>query len=732
MKKIFIILMVTLICLFLFNSACFADGLIIPHNSPPLTLKYQYVTVDINNQVATVKVEQIFYNSSDSDLEGTYCFPLPKDASIASFSRWEVDHWVEAKVREKEEAEGIYLSGDSQTTGLALVEYGDENSFKTSVKPIFANSEVKIAFTYNQVLTYEEGQCHFSYPLNQSNILKDNLKDLTFRVNINSQMALTGVSSSSHNIYVEETDENNYIVIYEKENIIPDKDFELSYGVSPGDVGMNMITYREKDEGYFMLLLTPVIEELVKDIANRDIIFVIDHSGSMGNSNKMSQTRNAFKYCLTLLNERDNFNIVVFDHSAGVYKNELAPATEENIKEASEYIDAVYPAGGTNIYKALVKALDMFSDNKRPKVVVLLTDGLHNEGEFHYENISEMNKFNSRIFTLGVSYDVDVNLMEKVAKMNRGDYIEIRNNSSLEKELGDFYKKISKPVLTDLSLEFKGMSPVKTYPSLEALPDLFIGSQLIVTGKYEQSGKGEIILKGYLNEEVRAFTFKTKFPVKTNDTTAFLPRLWAEKRVENLLSQIRQNGERFEWKNEIISLGKEHNLLTPYTSMLIVDQNIARPEELPELASTNPNGNSLPDMSIDVYDNTPSNHGKVLSYSIDSESYNTPTIGSTSSYDHTVTQVNIDYDRQYTDYVHNNHVVTLGGHIEPMDGDSSSDSFGGSFTQTEDERGGSFSCEEFGLIPSTRKRNYSLVLGVPFVCALMGLLIYRRYYRKSE
>jgi Ca-activated chloride channel family protein len=542
----------------------------------PLSVKTQYITVDINNQVATVKVEQTFYNSTDRDLEGIYYFPLPEGGNIVSFARWDTDHWIEAKVKEKEHAEEIYKAADPQTTNLGLVEYEGKNSFKTQVNPIRAKSETAIKFIYNQILKYEDGQCYFNYPLSAKE-LKDNLKDLSIKVNINSQMPVTKISCTSHKgLSVRKINIYNYEIIYEKRETLPDRDFFLSYEVSPGDIGINLLTYRkDKDPGYFMLLLTPVLEADTGKIANRDIIFVIDHSGSMSDANKMVQARSAFKYCLKLLNKEDNFNIVIFDDRIKAYKEELISASQENIKKASDFIDYTYPDGSTNIYMSLIEALKLFHNNKRPKVIVLLTDGMHNVGAFDYDEIIKANKYGCRIFTFGVG-SVDNTLMEKVAKMNRGNFIEIKDTAKLEDTLSNFYKKISRPTLTDLKLEFKGISPVMSYPDPGNMPDLFMGSQVVLIGQYEQSGKGEIILKGYLNQREKRFSCRAEFPEITDEKTGSIPGLWAGRRIDYLLSEITQEGEKSEWKNEIISLGQKFNLVTPYTSMLLADQGVAK------------------------------------------------------------------------------------------------------------------------------------------------------------
>ncbi len=572
MNKILLILALTI---FLSVTDAFAGAILVPENMPPLWIKTQYVTVDINNQVATVKVEQTFYNSTDRDLEGIYYFPIPENGHVVSFARWDKAHWVEAKVKEKEQAEEIYSRGNPENTSLALVEYGGKNSFKAHVNPIRAKSETVIKFVYNQILTYEDGQCYFNYPLSVKE-LKDNLKDLAIKVTINSQMPVTNVSCLSHRgVSVRKTDNYNYEVIYEKREVLPDRDFSLSYEVSPGDIGINLLTYKKNTyPGYFMLLLTPVLKADESKIAKRDVIFVIDHSGSMENENKMIQARDAFKYCLTLLNRDDKFNIVIFDDRIKAYKEELISASRENIKKASDFIDYTYPDGSTNIYKSLLEALRLFRDNKRPKVIVLLTDGMHNVGSFDYDEIVKSNKYGARIFTFGVG-PVDNTLMERVAKMNRGDFIEIKDTAKLEDRLSNFYKQISRPTLTDLKLEFKGISPVMSYPDPGNMPDLFIGSQVVLIGQYEQSGKGEILLKGYLNQEEKRFSCRAEFPEITDEKTGSIPGLWAGRRIEYLFSLITQEGEKSEWKNEIISLGQNFNLVTPYTSMLLADQGVA-------------------------------------------------------------------------------------------------------------------------------------------------------------
>jgi hypothetical protein len=257
---------------------------------------------------------------------------------------------------------------------------------------------------------------------------------------------------------------------------------------------------------------------------------------------------------------------------------------------------------------------------------------MHNVGEFNYDNIVQANKYGSRIFTLGVGTDVDPALMEKVAKMNRGDFIAIKDTAKLETTLSSFYKKISRPSLVNLTAEFKGMSPVMTYPDLKDMPDLFIGSQLIVIGRYEQSGKGEIIIKGELNQKEKTFRYKTEFADRTDEKNAFLPRVWAQKRIDYLMSEITRNGEKEELKNEVIALGEKFNLVTPYTSLLMVDQGVAKNDQ--DLAMED---NKKQQSSVTVGGRQVGSNSKDYSNTV--SQYNSTSSGK-GDYNHTLTMLN--------------------------------------------------------------------------------------------
>ena len=558
-----------------------------------LPVKSIQLDTKINGQVATTHVEQVFRNDTQYTLEGTYFFPIPETASIVEFAIWENGKKLVGEVRSREEARRIYDEIVRRQRDPGLLEYAGKDLFQASIYPIPPHSDKKLEITYSQVLKAESGTVAYRYPLGTGRNLWANsdprfenvssrktdgtqkFGTVSGKIEIVGKEALRNVYSPSHSIDVKNKGEKNASVSFETSN--NDNDFQLFYGLSNNDFGMSLLTYREAGkDGYFLLQLSPKDDIAERELVSKDIVFVLDTSGSMGDEGKMEKARLALLFGIRNLRDGDRFNVISFAGEEHLMETGLISANANGKKRGEEFVKKLTPTGGTNINDALKASLRQFDSSDRTKLLVFMTDGLPTVGESNVENIiknaKEIKVNGLRLFTFGVGYDVNTRLLDKLAAENSGTAEYIEPKEDLEIKVSNFFTKVNSPVLTDLELDFGGVQADLLYP--RELTDIFKGTQLTMIGRYKNSSDIENVtlrLTGKSGKETRTFNYTNlDFPIRAEDNN-FLPRLWATRRVGWLVEQIRSNGENKELRDEIVDLGTRYGIVTPYTSYLATD-----------------------------------------------------------------------------------------------------------------------------------------------------------------
>jgi len=554
----------------------FSDGLLIVEpvtieqaRPVPLSVEYHRVSVEIEGGIARTKIDQVFKNEYDTDLEGTYIFPLPEAAAISDFSLYIDGRRTSGEMLKSSEARRIYEDIVRRMKDPGLLEYAGRNMFRAKVYPIPAHGRRRIELVYTQPLEYDAGVYRYVYPLNTEKYSPMPLEEVSVSAHIESNIPIKSVYSPSHDIDVS-LKQYSADAGFEEKNVKPDRNFILYYSVSRDDVGMNILTYREAGEpGYFSMLLSPGILE--RTSARKDIVFVVDTSGSM-RGKKLSQVKSALLYCLGSLNRGDRFNIVQFATVTRTLAPSPVSADRGNIQKARSFVEGLSARGGTNIHEALLRSMRMLSDTDRPRMVVFLTDGEPTVGETDEgaisRNVLSANHAKVRLFVFGVGDDVNTHLLDRIAEQNRGFADYFRPGENITSGVSAFYRKVSEPVLSDVTLDFGRIQVRDIYPLV--LPDIFNGTQLVLFGRYEGTGSSSIILKGTVEGKSKRFVFEGRFP-EENEKNDFIPGLWAMRKIGYLMNEIRLNGEKRELVDEIVLLSKEYGILTPYTSYLILE-----------------------------------------------------------------------------------------------------------------------------------------------------------------
>jgi Ca-activated chloride channel family protein len=550
-----------------------------PYIFAPLEVASHKVNTRITDQVAVTVIEQEFYNPNSKRLEGTFVFPIPKGAQLDKFSM-EIDGKpVQAELLGADKARGIYEDIVRKMKDPALMEYEGRDVLKLRIYPIEPKSKKRITLSYTQVLKADSGMLDYVLPMNAGKFSSKPIKSVSVKVEVETKRPLKTIYSPSHSVEVKRDGSNRATVGYEASEVMPDADFQLYFAPEKDEIGVNLMTYKTGgDDGYFLLLASPGMDVKAKQIVSKDVVFVLDTSGSMAGK-KIEQARKALQFCAENLNEGDRFEILRFSTEVEPLFNALVPVTKENKAKATDFIKDLKAMGGTAIDEALKKALSLESNKEgRPIVVVFLTDGMPTVGTTDPDQIlkgvQEHNKDRRRIFCFGIGTDVNTHLLDRIAEETRAFSQYVLPEEDIEVKVSNFFSKINEPVLANPTLNFTAdVRATKMYPS--PLPDLFKGEQLVLVGRYSGKGSSALEIEGSMNGEKKKFTYDVKFPAESSEHD-FIPRLWATRRVGYLLDEIRLHGENSELKDEVTELARKYGIVTPYTAYLIVEDETKR------------------------------------------------------------------------------------------------------------------------------------------------------------
>ncbi len=543
----------------------------------PLEVTSHHVDVQIDGQVAVTSIDQEFYNPNNQRLEGTYMFPVPKEAHIDKFSIEIGGKMVEAELLPAEKARQIYEDIVRRMRDPALLEYAGRDLFKVRIYPIEPHSRKPIRITYTELLPAGSGSVTYTYPMSTEKFSAQPIKSLSVKVELKTTQPLASIYSPTHKVEIKREGANQAVIGYESKDEKPETDFQLVYSTAAQDVGLTLLTQKPDadEDGYFVLLAAPTIAKEAKP-SPKDIVFVVDTSGSMAGA-KLEQARKALGFCVENLNADDRFEIVRFSTEAEPLFGKLVAADGSDRRRAADFIAGLKPIGGTAIADALNRALKLRTEKSdRPFVVIFLTDGLPTVGTRDPAQIvADVTKASGvRIFSFGIGSDVNTQLLDQIAEGTRAFSQYVLAGEDLEVKLSNFYTRIKEPALTNLSLSFDGgVRTNKMYPA--ALPDMFKGDQLVVAGRYSGTGEVEARLTGTAAGHEQTFTYKVRFEDRQTENK-FVPRLWATRRVGFLLDEIRLRGETGELRDEASELARKYGIVTPYTAYLIVEDEARR------------------------------------------------------------------------------------------------------------------------------------------------------------
>jgi Ca-activated chloride channel homolog len=562
-----------------------ASGLLIPKDKevPPLAMLNHLVDVSIDDQVAITTIEQTFRNHTDRQLEATFVFPVPKGASVRKFTMWVGGEEQRGELVEADQARKIYADIVRRTQDPGILEYMGTDLLKLRVFPVLPKSDQKVKIVYTSVAEADNGVVEYRYPFKTDGKAAATLEKFAMTVKLRSQHSLQNIYSPSHSITTRRPNDHEAVVGFEKNEAVLDKDFQLFYQTGNKDVGVTTILHRPNPSqpGYFGLLVSPRAELSKSQQVARDMVFVLDTSGSM-RGRRLAQAKAALNYCLKNLSPGDRFNMIEFATAINTYQDRLIEATADNLEQGKKWVDRLEATGGTAIDGAMQKAFDLSpNDMARPYVIVFFTDGRPTVGETNSDvilaHVAKRNNSNTRIFTFGVGDDVNASMLDTMADQSRGISTYVRETEDIEAKASNLFAKISNPVLSNLKIAVAGGDVQLRDLQPQQLPDLFSGSQLVLFGRYEGKGHAALKLTGNVGSETKEFVYEVNFADKTGDDKAFVEDLWARRKVGFLLDQIRLNGGSKELVDEVVTLAKRYGITTPYTSYLVVPDSVPQP-----------------------------------------------------------------------------------------------------------------------------------------------------------
>ncbi|MEW5959948.1 MAG: VWA domain-containing protein [Chloroflexota bacterium] len=580
MQKTILVLFTCLLGLSLGAGPARADGMVIPTflTTDYLAVRYHRVTVDIENNHAVTRVEQEFYNPHATPVSGRYLFPVPPEAILSHFQAT-LDGQRQVVTRQDTATTNTLLYDTvAQRRDPSLLQYADWETLAFDLS-LPAGGSRRMTLEYEEVLAPSGGLFRYRYVLSTERYSLEPLAEVSLTVNLSSGAGLASLYSPTHQVAIHQDTAHwpaQAQVTWRAENTRPTEDFELFFAPAESGFGAGWLAGRRSEQDHFLFMFSPDLAQHRQATMPKDIVFVSDRSGSMSGE-KIDQARNALHFILGQLNEVDRFSIVGFDHRLSILAETLQPVNPQTLAEARQFVTDLTAEGDTDLEAALQAGLRILAageSRQATPLIVFLTDGLPTAGvtddELITRLVAEANaQRQARLHVFGVGYDVNTHLLDGLAAGNGGTVTYVQPGENLEAVLTGFYGQIANPVLTGVTVEFEGLEASELYPA--RLPDLFQGSALLLSGRYRATAPEVTVrVRGQAAGQAQEYVYR--FDLNEASDRDFVPRLWATRRIGELLDRVRVGGESPALVEEIRTLGLNYGLVTPYTTFIIEAQ----------------------------------------------------------------------------------------------------------------------------------------------------------------
>lgn len=554
----------------------------------PLTLKHTKVDARIAGDVSRVTVVQTFQNPFKRPLEAVYVFPLPEEAAVDAMEIRIGKRVIKADIKRREEAKKIYDDARNQGRTAALLEQERDNVFTQSVANILPGEQIHVTIRYTAALKFESGDYEFVFPMvvgpryipqdgrvpDPGRVTPPTLKpgvrsgqDIALNVQIESATPITQVRSYSHRILTEPK-AGEMTVRLAPTDTIPNKDMILRYRASGDRTRAGVLTQRDSRGGHFALHLTPAVRYDANQVVPRDLVFLIDTSGSQS-GDAIEKSKVLMRRFIQGLNPRDTFNIVDFASSTSRLADQPLANTQANREKALAYVAALEADGGTELMNGIREILSLpAAADGRLRSFVLMTDGLIGDDRQVLAEVERSLKKGQRLYTFGVGSSTNRFVVERLAEIGRGTCRIVGANEPDEDVASAFFRQINQPVLRDISVSWQGAGAAPlTYPTRPR--DLFAGQPLVLYGRKGDAATGTIKVSGYTaDNRLYAESFKVAFDADGNPAIA---QLWGRNRLKSITARIIGEPNKADVEAATIT-ALSYNLLSDYTAFVAVSQ----------------------------------------------------------------------------------------------------------------------------------------------------------------
>ncbi|MEW6444158.1 MAG: VIT domain-containing protein [bacterium] len=570
----------------------------------PLPLRHTRMEAHLTGIVGTVSVEQVFGNPYDKPIEAVYVFPLPHDAAVYAMRMRIGERTVEGEIKRREEAQELYRQARQAGKTASLLDQERPNIFTQSVANILPGDDIRVEISYFHDITYREGRYELVFPMvvgpryipgNASGrtgsgwspdtdrvadasrisppLLPPGVRsghDIELVVDLDAGVPIRDLETPSHAIQVARQGPSRAVVTLAANDRIPNKDFVLRWKTDTKGPVAGWMAHNGELGGYFLMVIQPDARIPRSETVPREYVFVIDTSGSM-HGFPLDQCKRVLEKCLADLDGGDTFQVVLFAGAASTFAPGPVAATAENVRRALEYANAAGGGGGTEFLPALEKALNQPEDPKRSRIVLFLSDGYIG---YEAEVLKYMREHRGRtnLFPLGVGTSVNRYLIDAMARVGQGEPFYITPDENPDEVVERFFAYVSRPALTHVELEFQGIEVLEPMPA--RLPDLFAGRPLSVVGKYDDAGRGKVVLRGWLAGKAWQQTLEVELPESAPGNPG-LARLWARRAIEEWSDRqaVREIAEETARK-QVTELALRYSLMSAYTSFVAIDSQV--------------------------------------------------------------------------------------------------------------------------------------------------------------
>ena len=566
--------------------------------------------IRVSGIVARAVVRQTYRNPHDAWFEGIYVFPLPENAAVDHLRMKVGERVIEGDIKERQAARAQYEQAKAGGKRAALVEQERPNMFTTSVANIPPRGEITVEIEYQQTLRHDSGSYSLRFPMvvgpryipgtpseGQGHGWSPNTDQVPdaaritppvlhpdrhpptnpvrLKVVLDAGVPLTRVASAYHPITQRETEGGGRIVELAEGSVPANKDFELTWTPAAGHVPQAaLFTEQRGDKHYALLMVLPPAQEVAAARLPREVIFVIDTSGSMSGSS-LAQAKEALELAVSRLAEQDSFNVIEFNSTAKALYPEARPANAGNRGRAVEFVRRLQSQGGTEMALALNLALNGRENPGRVRQVIFLTDGAVGNEDGLFKLIQDK-LGDSRLFTVGIGSAPNSHFMTKAAQSGRGTFTYIGRIEEVKEKMGALFAKLESPVLKGIDIAWPAGSHAEAWP--KRVPDLYLGEPIVVSAALEKL-QGELRITG-LRGEVHERPWQATLPLDEARSGRGMGVLWARAKIASLVDSLRDGAKEDEVREAVVDVALAHHLVSKYTSLVAVDKTPVRPADV--------------------------------------------------------------------------------------------------------------------------------------------------------